>query len=530
MSELKQVEFKKQSPWRIKRYYMYAFATIVSLVVPWITVNGNHFFLLSFDKMQLHLLFVQFDMQELYLMPFLLIILFIGIFGITVLGGRVFCGWLCPQTIFRVVYRDFIETKLLKLRKSIKNKQKEPDMSKPENRVKKTIAITIWSILSLIAASDLMWYFVPPEDFFKYMSNPSEHLILVGFVLGITIFLIYDIVFLQENFCIYVCPYSRVQSVLYDEHTIMAIYDEHRGGKIYDDEHHKLVKSQKEVKALNGEDALCTACESCVTVCPTHIDIRKGLQLECINCLECVDACTNVMAKFNEPSLVKWSSEYETALRKGKTQFFRPKIIGYGIVLGAVIAGLIFMATKKEHILLNINKDNRDYYIHVVVLDVKLVYYIHVLVLDVKLAYYIHVLVLVVKLDYYIHVVPRGCDLKTDNKCKIRVDNAYIFLLQNIQKKKMKYYFDVKPDIKVNGKLFVKTPSEPFEVKPRVKNKDILVISTYDKLVTNPDNDTIIPITIHAYALDKDGNPDKKISIVRKARFVFPREDLLPSK
>ncbi len=489
MSEVKHVEFKKQSPWRIKRYYLYAFATVVSIVVPWITINGNHFFLLSFDKMKLHLLFVQFDMQELYLMPFLLMILFIGIFGITVFGGRVFCGWLCPQTIFRVVYRDFIETKLLRLRRSIKNKQKEPDMSKPENRVKKAVAIAIWSFLSILAASDFMWYFVPPEDFFKYLANPADHMIMIGFVIGVAVFLIADIVFIKENFCVYVCPYSRVQSVLYDEHTIMAIYDEYRGGKIYDEHHHKLAKSQKEVKEINGENALCTACESCVTVCPTHIDIRKGLQLECINCLECVDACTNVMAKFKEPSLVRWSSEYETAFRKGKTQYFRPKIIGYIVVLTLVIAGLIFMASKKEHMLLNINKDNRN---------------------------------------YYIHVLPRGCDLKTDKNCKVRVDNAYIFLLQNIQKTKMKYYFEVKPDIKVNGKLFVKSPSKPFWVKPRVKNKDILVISTYDKLVSNPDNDTIIPITIHAYALDKNGKPDKKISVTRKATFVFPREDLLP--
>jgi len=288
MSEAKKgIEIPK--PWRIKRYYVYAMATTIALVLPWIHIHGHQFFMLSFDKMKLDLAFVRFDMQELYLMPFLLMLMFITIFGMTVMGGRVFCGWVCPQTVFRVIYRDLIETKLLHLRKRIGNKQQEPDMSKPENKVKKAIAITIWTVLALIAGADFMWYFIPPETFFQYLQHPSEHMTMIGFVVGIAAFLIYDIVFLKENFCIYVCPYSRVQSVLYDEHTVMALYDEYRGGKIYEDDHgvhKKLVHNQKELKAINPEGE-CTTCEKCVTVCPTHIDIRQGLQLECINCLEC---------------------------------------------------------------------------------------------------------------------------------------------------------------------------------------------------------------------------------------------------
>jgi len=279
-------------------------------------INGNHLFLLSFDHKKLHLAGVVFDMQELYLMPFLLMLLFLGIFAVTAVGGRAWCGWACPQTIFRVVYRDLIETKLLGLRKRIKNKQQEPDMSKPENKVKKIIAILLWSVLALIAAADFMWYFVPPEDFFKYLQNPADHMIMIGFVIGVALFLIADIVFIKEDFCIYICPYSRVQSVLYDDDTLMAVYDPIRGGEIYEghgNDRHKVFKKQKELKAVNPE-AECTTCESCVTVCPTHIDIRKGLQLECINCLECVDACTQVMGALGKPSLVQWSSVVETEI------------------------------------------------------------------------------------------------------------------------------------------------------------------------------------------------------------------------
>ena len=484
MSKIKN-DIKVPGPWRIKRYYVYVMATVITLVLPWIKINGYHFFLLNFDKMKLDLAFIQFDMQELYLMPFLLMLLFIGIFGMTVMGGRVFCGWVCPQTIFRVVYRDLIETKLLHLRKRIGNKQKEPDMSKPENKVKKAIAILIWVVLAFIAAADFMWYFVPPETFFQYLGNPGEHMVMIGFVVGIAAFLIYDIVFLKENFCVYVCPYSRVQSVLYDEHTIMALYDEHRGGHIYGEgehDHDKLFTKQKELKVVEP-NAECTTCEKCVTVCPTHIDIRQGLQLECINCLECVDACTTVMGKLGRPSLVTWSSDYEIVDRKGKTKYFRPKIIAYIVLLVGIMFALAYMSTTKEHMLLNINKETRLY------------------------------------------------SIKHKSENKFVVENSYIFLLQNTQTKPMKFFFEVIPPKGMEGKIKILKPSKPFRVVPDVKKKKIVTLSTTDMLVDDNRKDTIIPITIHAYALGKDGKPSKIVSVVRRTTFIFPKETvLLPSK
>lgn len=471
---------KQTSPWRIKRYYFYAFVTVVSLGLPWIQVDGNHFFLLSFDKLQLHLAFVKFDMQELYLMPFILMLLFLGIFGITVMGGRVFCGWACPQTIFRVIYRDLLETKLLGLRKRIKNKQQEPDMSKAENKVKKLIAVLIWTALSLIATANFLWYFVPPEDFFAYLANPSEHLIIVGILAVTTLFLVYDVVKLKEDWCVYVCPYSRIQSVLYDEHTVMAIYDPHRGGNIYDENKEKLPsKTQKEIQERDP-NAECTACESCVTVCPTHIDIRKGLQLECINCLECVDACTTVMGKLGKESLVRWSSDYEVIDQKGKTKLFRTKIIAYIVLLLGVMVALALMSTTKEHMLLNINKENRLYSI----------------------------------------------DKITDDK--FRVDNAYEFLLQNTQQKKMKFFFEVIPPKGMEGKIVIDKPSAPFTVVPGVKKKKIVVLKTTEKLVDNDRKDTVIPITIRAYALGHDKkDSDPKIEVFRNSTFTYPRSDML---
>jgi cytochrome c oxidase accessory protein FixG len=449
-------------PYRTKRIVLFAIVTIIGLSMPFITIDGNHIFLLSFDHKQLHLAGVAFDMQELYLMPFLLMMLFIGIFFITVLLGRAWCGWACPQTIFRVIYRDWIETNLLGIRRSIKNKQKEPDMTKNGNAFKKVVAILIWSLLSLVAAANFLWFFVPPEDFFAYLQDPMEHTTLLGAWLGLAAFLIYDVIMLKENFCVYICPYSRVQSVLYDDDTVMAVYSEKRGGAIYDSSKNKVVDKKEQL----GQYAECTTCESCVTVCPTGIDIRKGLQLECINCLECVDACTNIMAKYEKPSLVYWSSTQE--VEKGiKTNYFRPKILGYMGVLVGILIALFVMSQEKEYMLLNINRTTQLY-----------------------------------------SVKPNQV-----------VDNSYVFLFQNTDKKDHKYYFEIEG----HDDITIKRPAEPFIVRAGKKAKKVVILRTNKILVEDDRKDTPISLTIKAYAVDAKDT----IAVTRKTVFMYPRIDQL---
>ncbi len=454
-------EFLNKTPYRIRRYVGYVAATIVALSLPFIRIDGNHIFLLSFDKKQLHLLGTAFDMQELYLMPFLLMLLFLGIFAATSLGGRAWCGWACPQTIFRTIYRDLIETKLLGLRR-IKNKQKDPDLSKAENKTKKVIGIIIWSCLALIAAADFLWYFVPPEDFFAYLQDPLEHLFLIGFVLGIAAFLIYDVVFLKEDFCVYICPYSRVQSVLYDNDTFQAIYSTNRGGDIYNDNKEKIIFKAKDLPIDTNE---CTTCEACVTVCPTHIDIRKGLQLECINCLECVDACTTVMGKLGKPSLVQWSST--NAIKNDiPTKMLRKSTIMYSVALLLVVALLFVMGGEKEYMLLNVNKDTQLY------------------------------------------------KVKEDNV----VANNYILLFQNTESKPLTYNLELidHKDIKISR-------FEPFTLSPGNLAKKIVILETDKVLVNDKTKDTPITVTFKAYAQE---DPEKVV-VFRKAVFIYPRADKL---
>ena len=337
-----------------KRYLIYFFISLFIIITPFISVNNNHILLLSFDKLQFHFLGTVYSVSELYVMPFLLMFLFIGIFAITSMFGRVWCGWACPQTIFRVIYRDLIESTILDLRR-IKNKQKEIDYNNKSNQMKKYFSIFLWGIICLIISSNFMLYFIPPEDFFEYIQNPAEHAFMIIFILSITLFLIYDIVFMKENFCVYICPYSRIQSVLYDNNTKQITYDHTRGGKIYENN----VKSIFKLKDWKNQEE-CTSCEACVRVCPTHIDIRKGLQVECINCLECSDACSVVMGKFNKPSLINWGSTNKIINKKNISIFSKKNII-YFVSLFLTIFLAFYFTLEKEDFLVNVNKTTQLY-------------------------------------------------------------------------------------------------------------------------------------------------------------------------
>jgi cytochrome c oxidase accessory protein FixG len=439
---------EKGTPFYKMRYIFYLLISITSLGIPFITINGNHIFLLSFENARLDLFGIAFDMQEFYLLPFLLMLLFLFVFFITVVGGRVWCGWACPQTIFRVLYRDLIQGKLLGMNKR-KNKQKELKMSDSEKTIKNIIAITIWSILSLIASANLIWYFVPPELFFEYMKNPSEHTIVFGTVGIIAAFLIYDVVKLKEDFCSYICPYVRIQSVLYEDDTIMAMYDTKRGGIIYDE-------AQEKVENVDE----CTKCESCVTVCPTHIDIRKGLQLECINCLECVDACTSVMGKLGKESLVRWESP--VSMQTGKINFVRSKSIMYVVLLIGITIALFMMGANKEHMLLNVNKSNRMY------------------------------------------------KIEPNNK----VSNDYIFLFTNTQSDAHNYFFEVEG----RDDITIERPTDQFVIQAGGKVKKIVKLSTTKDVANSDTTTTKLPIIIRAYATDDK----EKIFVRRQAIFAYP--------
>ena len=414
-----------------RRYIFFACITIFVFVLPFIRINDAQLFLLSFDKSRVDLFFTKFDMQELYLMPFLFITLFLTIFFLTTLAGRVWCGWSCPQTIFRALFRDLLQTKILKIRKNIQNKQNEPQ----GQILKRALAVGIWCVLALIIAANFMWFFVPPFDFFAYISEPSEHKILLAFWLGIAAWLVYDVVILKENFCVYVCPYARVQSVMFDSDTIQVIYNQKRGGVIYE--------GREKFKKPKEEGALCTGCEACVRICPTHIDIRKGMQLECINCLECSDACAKVMGHFNESSLIEWRSINSIKEQK-KVKILRFRTVAYLVILSCVLAAGFFMSGKKENMLLNINRTSELY-----------------------------------------KVLEQN-----------EVENSYVFLVQNTQNKEHTFFF------KIDDKsIEISRPSKPITLKAGAKQKVIVTLKSKNE--NTSEKDLLKHINIKAYATDE---------------------------
>ena len=414
-----------------RRYIFFACITLFVFILPFIRINDAQLFLLSFDKSRVDLFFTKFDMQELYLMPFLFITLFLSIFFLTTLAGRVWCGWSCPQTIFRTLFRDLLQTKILKIRKNIQNKQNEPQ----GQIFKRALAVGIWCVLALIIAANFMWFFVPPLDFFAYLNDASEHKILLAFWLSIAAWLVYDVVILKENFCVYVCPYARVQSVMFDSDTIQVIYNQKRGGVIYE--------GREKFKKPKEDGALCTGCEACVRICPTHIDIRKGMQLECINCLECSDACAKVMGHFNESSLIEWRSINSQNENK-KVKIFRFRTVAYLVILCIVLAAAALMSGKKESMLLNINRTSELY-----------------------------------------KLLDQG-----------EVENSYVFLVQNTQSKDHKFYFEID-----DKSIEISRPNKPFMLKAGAKQKVIVTLKSKNE--NTSEKDLLKHINIKAYSTDE---------------------------
>lgn len=421
-----------------KRYINYALITIFVMVLPFITIDGNHMLLLSFEKLEFHFLGFSFDVNELFVMPFLLMFLFIGIFAMTSMFGRVWCGWACPQTIFRVIYRDLIESTILDLRR-IKNKQKDIDYSKRKNQIRKYIGLLLWMVITLVIASNFMWYFVPPEDFFAYIQDPFEHTVLILFVLSIAMFLVYDIVFMKENFCMYVCPYSRIQSVLYDNDTKQVVYDTSRTSD-------------------------CTSCNACVKICPTHIDIRKGLQVECINCLECSDACDTVMTKLNKENLIQWGSTNKV-LNKKNQSIWTKKNIAYFVSLFITVIFAISMMVDKQYFIVNVNKTTEMY------------------------------------------------KIKDDNT----VVNNYVFTIQNREDKIQRYFIEA-----LDNENFELDKFSSFELNPNERVKKIVKIKAKQRLYLSDMKDTPLSIKVRIYAVD-----EPKKELIKDVSFVYPKNSLL---
>lgn len=311
---------------------------------PFITIGGQPLLLINILERKFIIFGVAFWPQDLHILVFGMLAFIIGVVVFTVIFGRVFCGWACPQTIFmEMVFRkieywiegDYGAQK--RLAKALWNMEKI---------IKKSSKHMIFFILAFLISNLFLAYVIGKDQLFDIITDPpSEH---VG---GLTAMFIFSGVFygvfayMREQVCHFVCPYGRMQSVMLDNNSINVMYDYKRGeSRARVGDRKKVIAGKATLADLgfteNASFGDCIDCNQCVAVCPMGIDIRNGTQLECIHCTACVDACDAVMEKVDKPrGLIRYSTE--NSIKQGEHQVFTTRVMGYSAVL--VIMMGIFM-------------------------------------------------------------------------------------------------------------------------------------------------------------------------------------------
>ncbi|MEQ8713764.1 MAG: cytochrome c oxidase accessory protein CcoG [Cyclobacteriaceae bacterium] len=304
---------------------------------PFLSWNGNPMFLFNVFERKFILFGVPFWPQDFHILGIGMIALFVFIILFTVVFGRIWCGWACPQTLFMEMVFRKIEYWI----EGDANKQRRLDKM-PWNKdkiIKRATKHGIFIAISVLIAHTLMAYLIGIDQVKEIATqSPTEH--MTGF-LGLIAFtgvFYWVFSYFREQACIAVCPYGRLQGVLLDKESIVVAYDWLRG-----EPRGKLKKS-----APAEEKGDCIDCKLCVHACPTGIDIRNGTQLECVNCTACIDACDDVMTKIDKPKgLIRYAS-YNGIKEQIKTGF-TPRMAAYSVVLVALLGLFSFLlATRTD--------------------------------------------------------------------------------------------------------------------------------------------------------------------------------------
>lgn len=304
----------------------------VYVLLPWIPVNGNPAVFLDVLNRRFHVFGLTLATQDLWLLFFLISGMAFLLFYVTAFLGRIWCGWACPQTVFlEHVYRR-VERWIDGDAQS--RRQLDRAFWSPGKIVRRISKHGIFLLFSALIAHVFLAYFVSIPELWSWMrQSPLEHWSSFLFV-GVTTLILYaNFAWFREQLCIVICPYGRMQSALVDEHSLNIAYDYNRGDP------------PGTVSDTNAGD--CIDCRRCVQVCPTGIDIRQGLQLECVGCANCIDACDAIMDRVNRPrGLIRYASEEE--LEGRKTRWLRPRAYLYTalLLLGITVAGFAFTSVK----------------------------------------------------------------------------------------------------------------------------------------------------------------------------------------
>lgn len=353
---------KPKGPFYEYRKYVSYVLLLFLFGMPFVKVNGEPLLLFNVLERKFILFGVYFAPQDFHLFVFAMLIFIIFIALFTVIYGRLFCGWVCPQTIFMEMVFRRIEYWIEGDANAQKRLHKAPWTA--DKLIKKVGKQMIFFAIAVLVANTFLAYIIGLDEVVRIATEPVSQN-FGGFTSMILFSAAFYFVFsyLREQVCTTICPYGRLQGVLLDKNSIVVAYDYERGeprGKIRKPKKSKALAiegvpaKEDPIAAIQQQLGDCIDCKLCVQVCPTGIDIRDGTQLECVNCTACIDACDEVMVKINRPKgLIRYDSE--NGIATGKKKIFTTRVIAYSVVLGIllIVQGFLFTArTDVEALLL----------------------------------------------------------------------------------------------------------------------------------------------------------------------------------
>ncbi len=335
---------KPDGKWYTYRKYVSYILLAFLFSAPFVKINGNQFLMFNVLERRFNIFGFPFWPQDFHLFVIMMITGVVFIILFTVAFGRLFCGWICPQTIFmELVFRrieywiDGDRGKQIRLAKMPWNTEKIR---------KRILKWFVFFIISFLIANVFLAYLIGSDQLIRYVtSDPLENIHTLLSLLIFTGVFYFVFVWFREQVCIIACPYGRLQGVLLDNQSILVAYDHKRGEK--ESGRAKFKKNEDRPTTGKGD---CIDCAACVHVCPTGIDIRNGTQLECINCTACIDACDQMMEAVHLPKgLIRYTSEAH--IEKKEPFKLTPRLKGYMTVLGiltAILIGMLFLRNDIE--------------------------------------------------------------------------------------------------------------------------------------------------------------------------------------